>query len=138
MATVPVAKSTDRDKAMVVMRLSSGALWLTILAAALLSHFYDVESILVTGPTGLILGLWVASRGLKCRVPLITWFGFGTVAFVVFVFALINLNNWGPPDAQEPVSLLIGCFAALSVPFGVYGTFARNVAVPLNENSEQN
>ena len=114
----------DRRQSLGWLRLWSGLLLLTLTIGTPLAVFYSIESIVATGPFALVFGLIVVSRGIKCRRIVTTLTGVITAIFVLFVFALINLNEWSPREAEEPVGAMIVVFDVLVVPLLLYGIFA--------------
>lgn len=106
------------------LRLWSGLLLLTLAVGTPLAVFYWIESIVATGPFALVFGLIVVTRGIKSQRMVTTLTGVITAIFVLVVFALINLNDWSPREAQEPVGVMIVIFDVLIVPLLLYGIFA--------------
>ena len=79
---------------------------------------YDIETILGTGPVGMVISLVLWIKGRKAR--LLQQTGALSFFFVVFCFLLIVINGWSPTQAEEPIPWIIGAYAGgLSLVIGV-------------------
>jgi hypothetical protein len=97
--------------------------WIDCVIGCFLIHNVDIESIVVTGPILAMLGAAtimagvVASRWRACVI------GLAHVALCTFIFLLIVLLDWGPPQAHRPVLLMSAIYTAGSVPASVWAWF---------------
>ncbi len=91
---------------------------LTIVGGAI-AAIVDIESIVFSGPVISLLGLPIAFLAYRVRHWRGVWFGLSGPAITLFCFALINIQNWGPGDAQGPVSVITSLYAAVAVVLGV-------------------
>lgn len=71
---------------------------------------YEVESIIGSGPLGVILALIIKVMGGKYQsVNLICWSMF---ALVLGCALLIEIGNWSPLDARLPIPIIMGVYSA--------------------------
>ncbi len=79
----------------------------------------DVESIVFSGPVVCLAGAAVIIQAMRspARLPLVTLMGVAPICWALACTFLINVNNWGPRQAQEPLSILCGvyCFGFVAV-----------------------
>jgi nicotinamide riboside transporter PnuC len=91
----------------------------TTIVLGVAAAFYDIYSILVTGAVLSLVGLLTAILSMRPRLISGLVFGLSGPAISAICFALINLLNWGPDDAQHPVSLIAAVYAMITVPLGL-------------------
>jgi hypothetical protein len=68
--------------------------------------FWDIESILGSGPLLAIVGGLHAIAGHRRGRSSAIFMGYSAPAFCIAIFLLINIKEWGPDAAQDPVSTL--------------------------------
>ena len=92
----------------------------TSIALGVAAAFYTIHSIVVTGAILCLVGVVTVflSRRLKLTDGLV--FGLSGPAVSLVCFALINLLNWSPRDAQHPVSIIAVVYATCALPLGLY------------------
>ncbi len=71
----------------------------------------EIETIIVSGPVLLGIGLVLVFLTRSDRLSEFRFMAWGCVGFPIFCVVLINLMEWGPSQAQTPVSLLCVAFA---------------------------
>lgn len=67
----------------------------------------EIESIVASGPALLLASIVLAALAYPAPLRRLTWISGTICLFVVFVFLLINLNGWGPRQADRPVGSLV-------------------------------
>ncbi len=65
--------------------------------------FIDVETIVITGPILSIFGIFGTIACVRKRYDFGAWIGASGPAICLVIFLIIQLFNWGPAAAQEPV-----------------------------------
>ena len=66
----------------------------------------QIETILGSGPVLFLVGFITAFLSYRRRFPLGIILGTSGPLFALFIFALINILDWGPDDAKQPVPLI--------------------------------
>ena len=85
--------------------------WITfsqfaILVLAIGLEFYQIEIIIGSGVVYSIIGGVVAVFAQRRKRIWLAAAGWSAPAISLFIFALINLNEWGPAEATEPVQVM--------------------------------
>lgn len=93
---------------------------MALIGVGIIAAFVEIETILASGPllstTGCGLALAAAfSRGLGSRRSAVIKFGLSTPGISLFCLALIYALNWGPGQAQAPVSLIALLYGLLTL-----------------------
>ncbi len=80
--------------------------WLTCALAEALIVFYDVETVLVTGPIILVFALIgiILARSAGYRALLLL--GCGNAFVCLLFFSLVILLHWNPSDAETPFAIM--------------------------------
>lgn len=104
---VPLAGEPGAGRWSWVGRWTAALAWAACAAGTALI-FWEVESVMATGPVLLILGVLLTVAGLVARRTLWALLGSGHVAVCVLFVALVNLRDWSPRQAEAP-------FEAMSV-----------------------
>jgi uncharacterized membrane protein len=82
--------------------------------------FFDIESIMGSGPTMLGFGLAFLILSRPTVLPRFRWLAWVCLFFPVAVFLLIFFFSWSPSEAQTPVSILIAIVATtIAIPLVV-------------------
>lgn len=68
--------------------------------------FYDVETIVATGPTLTVVGIFGIITCIRRRFLFGFWISMSAPAISLGVFLLIFLCNWSPTYAQGPVPII--------------------------------
>ena len=76
---------------------------------------YDIESILVSGPTMFVTGAILLTVSIAKRQKTFLWFWILCLCFPVIIFLIIFLGQLSPRDAQMPIGTLICCVSAISI-----------------------
>lgn len=77
--------------------------------------FYDVESVLATGPVLFGLGALTFAGGLFTRSPLAWSLGVAHCCVCLLFVALVNLLSWSPSDAEWPFTVMSSVYAPFAV-----------------------
>lgn len=98
------------------------ALWglqvfVTLIAAA--AACVDVESIIGTGPALTVAGVALALVARPARSWWVLGLSLSAPAVCVLCAALIVTRDWGPADAQVPISVIAAIYAVLAAPLAV-------------------
>ena len=81
--------------------------------------FVKVESVLLTGPALLTLGVLLVIGGALTGNARSLRFGVGHVSICVLFFLLVNLLEWAPSDSEQPFALLGGLYACAAVGWAI-------------------
>ena len=81
-------------------------LQMVVAIAGCVAAFYDVETIVATGPILSIVGILGAMTCFKRRFFLGLWINTSAPAVSLGVFLLIFLRRWSPSYAQGPVPII--------------------------------
>jgi len=79
---------------------------LVCLATLLLIQYVDVESVMVTGPIIMVLGMLVAYLGSSGRYWQLTVLGLAHCGVCLLFFGLVVILRWTPSDAKVPFTLM--------------------------------
>lgn len=74
------------------------------MAVALMCQLVDVEWIVVVGPVFCITGTILGVMGNRSGRWLLGAAGWSAIAYAILVIALINLLDWSPDDAKNPLA----------------------------------
>lgn len=85
----------------------------TVVVAGLPLALWEIETIMGSGPALAIAGLLVAIVARKHHDGSLKLLGLSGPAFAFFIFALIDVMEWGPDKAATPVLLLSVCYSVL-------------------------
>ena len=96
--------------------------WLACSFAEGLIAFWDVESVLITGPIILLLGLTTIAFSFAVRYRRLLWLGVANCAICLFFFGLVQVFNWSPVDAAEPFCCLGFAYAFMTLPWVIQVT----------------
>jgi hypothetical protein len=89
----------------------------------------DVETVLVTGPVVLILGIAQIVVGRVKKRADVLWLGAAHVAICALLFLLVNALSWSPRQAQAPFTgMVLAYAAAVAVP--TWQAFRRRMHTP--------
>ncbi len=81
-------------------------LQMVVAIAGCVAAFYDVETIVATGPILSIVGIFGVMTSFKRRFSLGLWISMSAPAISLGVFLLIFLRDWSPSYAQGPVPII--------------------------------
>lgn len=91
-----------------------------IILGALVGEFFQIETILGSGPvfaiSGLILLIVASSRR---DIPMAVFAGTAPL-FAAFVFVLINIKGWGPSEANKPVQAISFAYTLIALPAAIW------------------
>jgi len=106
-------------KGLRVLRICIG-LQCTTIVLGVSAAFYDIESIVVTGPVLFLIGIFLALCNRQHEHLTSLAFGLSGPAISIICLALINLLNWSPTDAQHPVSIIAAVYTTIALPTGLF------------------
>jgi hypothetical protein len=92
----------------------------------------DVHTIMATGPILSIVGIFVTIACVRKRYNFGVWIGASGPAICLAIFLIIQLFNWGPSEAQEPVPLIGAVYLAILC---VMGLIALRVTISLQASA---
>ena len=95
--------------------------------------FVDVETIVITGPILSIFGIFGTIACVRKRYNFGVWIGASGPAICLAIFLIIQLFNWGPTEAQEPVPLIGAVYMAILC---VMGLVALRETISLQANAQ--
>ncbi len=72
--------------------------------------FWEIKTIIGSGPVLFLVGWITAFLSFRRRLPWGVTFGVSGPLFSLLIFSLINLLDWGPGDAEQPVRILAGVY----------------------------
>jgi hypothetical protein len=104
--------------------------WAACAVAEALIAFYDVESVIVTGPVIALLGLTTVILGFAGRYMALACLGLANILVCILFFLLVVILEWGPRDAQHPFAVMGAIYTAATLPVAVWVT--RRVPRPVN------
>lgn len=81
-------------------------LQMVVAIAGCVAAFYDVETIVATGPILSIVGILGAITSFRRKVAIGLWASISAPAISLGVFLLIFLRDWSPSYAQGPVPII--------------------------------
>jgi hypothetical protein len=100
---------------------------LFVALTATLLAWYDIESIMITGPvgslTGLVLFILSAKSGYKTGIAA----GLSAPVFSIVCFAFIFINEWGTTQAYFPVSIVITLYTFFLAGLFMYSKTIKEV-----------
>jgi len=77
----------------------------------------DIESIIGSGPALLLVAIALYFLAVPAPLRPLRWISGAISVIVVFVFLLININEWSPRRAEDPVNSIL-CVAAVLLQTG--------------------
>ncbi len=83
------------------------------------------ETITGIGPVISLVGLAIAVHAKRRRDVAALVFGASPIALSLLVVFLINFNGWGPPQGDQPITLLAWIYSALALPVALWLILAR-------------
>jgi hypothetical protein len=93
---------------------------LLAIGGSVLAATIEIESIVGTGPVVSVLGLIVAASARRNRSLGALLLGLSAGLLSLFVFALIAVQDWGPSDAAQPVSMILITYEMVAAPIGLF------------------
>ena len=72
--------------------------------------FFDVETVIVTGPLLFVLGLALAVSAWRLKLMPAVMLGIGHCSICVLFVTLVNVRNWSPSEAEIPFRVLGGFY----------------------------
>lgn len=106
-------------KTLRALRLCTG-LQCTTIVLGVAAAFYDIESIVGTGPVLFFIGIPVAVLSRRLSLTMGLAFGVSGPAISLLCLMLINVLGWSPGDAQQPVSAIAAAYTTFALPLGLY------------------
>ena len=94
--------------------------------------FVDVETIVATGPILSVFGIFGTIACVRKRYDFGALIGASGPVISVAIFLIIQLFNWGPTEAQEPVPLIGAVYMAILC---VMGLVALRGTISLQANA---
>lgn len=80
--------------------------------------FFNIETIMGSGPIYCVFGLLVIIAAFFQWSPMAILFGGQAIGYSLFIFLLIYLLDWGPAEADLPVKIMtIAYTLAIGLPF---------------------
>jgi peptidoglycan/LPS O-acetylase OafA/YrhL len=100
-------------------RISIGFILVQLMFAVLATTlaFYDIQTIIGTGPIGSIIGLIVFAYANEPNIPSRKKIGLSAPIFSLFCFSLVFFLDWSKTSAQFPVSTLMTFYTAILAVF---------------------
>lgn len=105
----------NRKQHRISMGLILGQLMFAVLATSL--AFYDIQTIMGTGPVGSIIGLFVFGYANGLNISSRKKIGLSAPIFSLICFSLIFFFNWTKTSAQFPISILMTTYTAILAVF---------------------
>ncbi|MBN1343713.1 MAG: hypothetical protein JXQ73_13580 [Phycisphaerae bacterium] len=99
--------------------------WAVCMIALLLIIFVEVESVLVTGPILMTLGITAAVQGGILRYWPMVLLGLANVGVCLLFFGLVVSLGWSPRESEAPFTIMGTLFTVASLPFVMW--VARHV-----------
>lgn len=100
--SIPTPRRKVAFIALWVARVLTVLGWLTAVVGTILIAYVDVESVLSSGPSMVVLGALLLIAAAVCR----NWFALGAgvsmVAVCLLFFGLVWYLDWSPSDAEKP------------------------------------
>ena len=88
--------------------------WVACLVACLLITFYDVESVMVTGPIICGLGIVIVVAGAHRSYRWAIALGVAHICIALLFFGLVLTLGWSPRDAETPFAVMGYAYLCLS------------------------
>jgi serine/threonine protein kinase len=82
-----------------------------------------ITSIVISGPILCIMGLVTVVYGIRCNLLRGAILGLSIFPVSILSVALIVVNEWGPEDAQEPISGIFFYYGILVISLGIASLF---------------
>jgi hypothetical protein len=95
-------------------------LFLLTLLAGVWFEYYEIESIVASGPILALVGILICFLAYRERDRSGILLGSSAISLCVLVFLLIFLNRWSPEQATKPVTVVSWVYTAMASPFAVY------------------
>ena len=105
-----------------------------VIILALVAQAYDIESILGSGPIFAVMGLLIGGIGFRTHNHPAAWYGISAVAFALLIVFLINFNEWGPAEAERPVTILSVGYGLVACPVTWWLVYGRTSTVNILDN----
>lgn len=96
-----------------------------VIVISLAVEAYEHESIIGSGPIFSAVGLAIAICAFRQRDYIATLFGSSAIAFASLIVFLINYNSWGPPEGNQPITILSCAYAACALPMSAWLVIAK-------------
>ena len=93
--------------------------------------FVEVKTIVITGPILSIFGVFGTIVCVRKRYDFGTWISASGPVICLAIFLIIQLFNWGPAEAQEPVPLIGAVYMAILCVMGLVALRETN-SLPAN------
>ena len=90
--------------------------WLVRLVGAVLIIFYEVESVIVTGPILLLLGVFLFGLGVRCRYYRAAIIGAADCLICFLFFGLVWTLSWSPTQATVPFGFMSAIYLLGTLP----------------------
>jgi len=90
-------------------------LFLQLLAAIIATSlaWFDIETILGTGPGGSVVGVIVFVMAFRLKDKPSLYIGLSAPVFALGCTLLIMILNWGPGDARIPIPIILTIYTLL-------------------------
>lgn len=92
----------------------------TTIVVGVAAAFYDIESIVATGPILFFIGIPVVILSRRLGLTSGLTFGISGPAISLLCLVLINLLGWSPADAQLPVSTIAAIYTTFALRLGLH------------------
>jgi len=109
------------------------SLQMLVAVAGTFTAFISVHMIVATGPILSIVGISGTIASFRKRYDFGAWIGASGAIISLAIFLLIQLFNWGPAEAQEPVPLIGAVYMAILC---VMGLVALRETISLQANAQ--
>ncbi len=96
--------------------------WLSCAVAEGLIVFWDVESVLVTGPIILLLALIGIILAWSAGYRALALLGLANALICLLFFSLVISLNWKPPDAKTPFAIMGFLYTLSTLPIACWLT----------------
>lgn len=106
-------------------------LYLSSIVISVTAAAIDVESIVFSGPTCIVLGLIVAAFGIRRRSFTLSLLGISTLPISLAIFLLIFFNDWSPAEAQRPITLILFAYELAVAPISIFAMFRGRRYTPI-------
>jgi hypothetical protein len=97
-----------------------------VIPISLAVEAYVHESIVGSGLVFSGVGLTIAITAFRHRDHVAALFGGSAIAFALLIVFLINYNAWGPPQGNQPITILSFMYAAWALPMSVWLVIAKH------------
>ncbi|MFO1003238.1 MAG: hypothetical protein U0936_23130 [Planctomycetaceae bacterium] len=96
-----------------------------VIVISLAVEAYEHESIVGSGPIFSAVGLAIVICAVRQRDYTATLIGGSAIAFASLIVFLINYNSWGPPEGDQPITILSFAYAVCMLPMSAWFVFAK-------------